>query len=149
MSAKSFVDTSILLKAHDSSAGQKHEVAKQLVADLWHTRAGVVSTQVLEEFSMAIRRANPDISVVQVAALVQNFSGWQVVVNNADSIVRALRIEARHKLSFWDALIVEAAQTAAAEVLYSEVLRDGQLYGSVCVVNPFEKQKALSQASGR
>jgi len=148
MSAKSFVDTSILLYAHDSSS-DKHELAKQLVTDLWNTQTGVISTQVLQEFSVAIRRANPDLSVVQAAILVQNFSGWQVVANNADSIVRALRIETRHKISFWDALIIEAAQTAGAEILYSENLDDGQLYGSVRVVNPFQKQKALSQTAGR
>jgi predicted nucleic acid-binding protein len=148
MSAKSFVDTSILLHAHDASS-DKHELAKQLLTDLWHTRTGVISTQILQEFSVAIRRANPDLSVVQVALLVQNFSGWEVVTNNADSIIRALRIETRHKISFWDALIVEAAQAAGAEVLYSENLDDGQLYNSVRVVNPFQKQKALSQTSGR
>jgi predicted nucleic acid-binding protein len=148
MSAKSFVDTSILLYAHDSSS-DKHELAKQLVTDLWNTQTGVISTQVLQEFSVAIRRANPDLSVVQAAILVQNFSGWQVVANNADSIVRALRIETRHKISFWDALIIEAAQTAGAEILYSENLDDGQVYGSVRVVNPFQKQKALSQTAGR
>jgi predicted nucleic acid-binding protein len=147
MSAKSFVDTSILLHAHDSSS-DKHELAKQLVTDLWNTQTGAVSAQVLQEFSVAIRRANQDLSVVQVAVLVQNFSGWQVVANNADSIVRALRIETRHKISFWDALIIEAAQTAGAEILYSENLEDGQVYGAVRVVNPFQKQKALSQTAG-
>jgi len=148
MTAKSFVDTAILLHAHDSSS-DKHELAKQLLTDLWHTRTGVVSTQVLQEFAVAVRRANPDLSVVQAAVLVQNFSGWQIVANNAESIVRALRIEKRHKISFWDALVVEAAQTAGVEVLYSENLDDGQSYGSVRVVNPFQKQKALSQTSGR
>jgi predicted nucleic acid-binding protein len=59
-----------------------------------------------------------------------------VVVNGGDSILEALELEARYQLSFWDALVVHAAQVAGAEILYSEDLSDGQRYGTVRVKNP-------------
>jgi predicted nucleic acid-binding protein len=59
-----------------------------------------------------------------------------VVVNTAKSVLEALEIEARYKISFWDALIVQAAESGEAEVLYSEDLADGQKYGGVRAVNP-------------
>jgi predicted nucleic acid-binding protein len=66
---------------------------------------------------------------------------WHVVVNTAESIVEALAIESRYKISFWDALIVQAAGVSGAEILYSEDLSDGQSYGSVRVVNPLREVK--------
>jgi predicted nucleic acid-binding protein len=63
---------------------------------------------------------------------------WQVVVNTPESVLRALDIEERHGISFWDALIVSAADTSGAAVLYTEDLADGQTYASVRAVNPFE-----------
>lgn len=65
-----------------------------------------------------------------------DYLSWQVVVNSGESILEALDIEARYQLSFWDALVVQAAQASGAEVLYSEDLPDGQTYGSVQVINP-------------
>ena len=61
---------------------------------------------------------------------------WQVVVNSGESILEALDLEARYRISFWDALVVQAAHASGAEVLYSEDLSDGQTYGSVRVINP-------------
>ncbi|MEX2229416.1 MAG: hypothetical protein WEB13_07230 [Dehalococcoidia bacterium] len=58
-----------------------------------------------------------------------------MVVNGGDSILEALELEARYQLSFWDALVVQAAQVAGAEILYSEDLSDGQRYGTVRVKN--------------
>ena len=64
------------------------------------------------------------------------YSTWEVISNTSDSVLEALDVEARYKTSFWDALIVQAADTAGASVLYSEDLADGQRYGAVRVVNP-------------
>jgi predicted nucleic acid-binding protein len=68
--------------------------------------------------------------------LIEDYMAWDVVVNTAESIVEALAIESRYKISFWDALIVQAAGMSGAEILYSEDLSPGQSYGSVRVVNP-------------
>jgi predicted nucleic acid-binding protein len=70
--------------------------------------------------------------------LIEDYSTWEIVVNTAESVLDALDIELRHKISFWDALIVQAAGSCGAEVLYSEDLADGQTYGGVRVVNPLK-----------
>lgn len=137
MSARSFVDTNILVYAHDASAGVKHERAKALVEDLWRSRGGAVSTQVLQELSVSVRRktAHP-LDLRATRDLVSDYLAWHVVVNDGNAVLAALDIEERYKVSFWDALVIHAAQVAGAEVLYSEDLSDGQRYGDVRVVNP-------------
>ena len=137
MSDKYFVDTNILMYAHDISAGVKHEHAKVIVEDLWRDRTGVVSTQVLQELSVNLRRkAGRPLDAKATRAIVADYLTWQVVVNSGESILEALDLEARYQISFWDALLVQAAQTSGAELLYSEDLSDGQTYGSVRVINP-------------
>ena len=137
MSARQFVDTNILMYAHDASTGAKHERAKALVEELWRTRSGVVSTQVLQELCVNLRRkAGRPLELKATRDLVADYLSWQVVVNTGDSILEALDLEARYRISFWDALVVQAAQAAGAEVLYSEDLAVGQLFGTVRVVNP-------------
>jgi predicted nucleic acid-binding protein len=137
MSDKYFVDTNILMYAHDTSAGAKHDRAKALLEELWRDRTGVVSTQVLQELSVNLRRkAGRPLDVEATREIVADYLTWQVVVNGGESILDALELEARHQISFWDALVVQAAQASGAEVLYSEDLSDGQTYGSVRVINP-------------
>lgn len=137
MSDRYFVDTNILMYAHDTAAGDKHARAKALVEDLWENRSGVVSTQVLQELAVNLRRkAKKPIDAKATRDIVSDYLSWQVVVNGGDSILEALELEARYQLSFWDALVIQAAQLSGAEVLYSEDLSDGQKYGSVQVINP-------------
>jgi predicted nucleic acid-binding protein len=137
MSDRYFVDTNILMYAHDTAAGDKHARAKALVEDLWEKRSGVVSTQVLQELAVNLRRkAKKPIDAKATRDIVSDYLSWQVVVNGGDSILEALELEARYQLSFWDALVIQAAQLSGAEVLYSEDLSDGQKYGSVQVINP-------------
>jgi predicted nucleic acid-binding protein len=139
MSDRYFVDTNILMYAHDTAAGGKHARAKALVEDLWQNRSGVVSTQVLQELAVNLRRkAGNPLDAKATRDVVSDYLAWQVVVNGGDSILEALEMEARYQISFWDALIIQAAQTAGADVLYSEDLSDGQRYGSVKVENPFK-----------
>lgn len=139
MSDRYFVDTNILMYAHDTAAGDKHARAKALVEDLWQNRTGVVSTQVRQELAVNLRRkARKPLDAKATREVVSDYLAWQVVVNGGDSILEALEMEARYRISFWDALIIQAAQTAGADVLYSEDLSDGQRYGSVTVENPFK-----------
>jgi len=139
MSDKFFVDTNILMYAHDTAAGDKHARAKALVEDLWQNRSGVVSTQVLQELVVNLRRkAKKALDAKATRDIVVDYLAWQVVVNGGDSILEALDLEARYQISFWDALVIQAAQAAGADVLYSEDLSDGQRYGSVKIKNPFK-----------
>jgi predicted nucleic acid-binding protein len=139
MSDKFFVDTNILMYAHDTSAGAKHERAKAILEELWRDRTGVVSTQVLQELAVNLRRkASRPLDAKATREIIVDYLTWQVVINGGESILEALDLEARYQVSFWDALVLHAAQTSGADVLYSEDLSDGQTYGSVRVTNPFK-----------
>lgn len=137
MSDKYFVDTNILMYAHDTSAGPKHERARAVVEELWRDRSGVVSTQVLQELSVNLRRkAGRPIDLKTVREIITDYLAWDVYVNTGESILEALELEKRYRISFWDALIIQAAEASGAAVLYSEDLSKGQKYGAVRVVNP-------------
>jgi predicted nucleic acid-binding protein len=141
MSDKYFVDTNILIYAHDAAAGTKHDRAKALVEELWRTRSGVVSTQVLQELVVNLRRkAGQPLSAKATRDIVTDYLSWHVVINGGDAILGALELEERYQISFWDALVIQAARASGAEVLYSEDLSDGQMYGSVRVVNPLRSR---------
>jgi predicted nucleic acid-binding protein len=139
MSDKFFVDTNILVYAHDSTQGAKHQRAQALVKTLWESGDGIISTQVLQEVCINLRRktARP-LSAEETRKLIEDYSTWEIVVNTAKSVLQALDIESRYRISFWDALIVQAATSCEATVLYSEDLADGQTYGAVRVVNPLK-----------
>jgi predicted nucleic acid-binding protein len=137
MSVRCFVDTNILVYGHDDSAGVKHDRALRIIDELWSSRCGVLSTQVLQEFCVAVKRLNRSYPTEYLQQLVRELSSWEVVVSTSDSILSALGMESRYQISFWDALIVHAAQLSCADVLYTEDLNDGQVFGTVRVVNPF------------
>jgi predicted nucleic acid-binding protein len=137
MSDRYFVDTNVLVYAHDSSAGVKHERARALVEALWRDRTGVLSTQVLQELAVNLRRkAKRPLDARLTREIVADYLAWTVVANSGESILEAIDLEARYRISFWDALVLQAAHTAGADILYSEDLSDGQVYGSVRVINP-------------
>lgn len=138
MKDKCFVDTNILVYAHDLSAGPKHQRAQTLVEQLWDSRLGVLSTQVLQELCVSLqRKASRPPATEELRDLIEDYLSWEVVTNTAQSVLLGIDLAARHQISFWDALIVQAAETAGASILYSEDLSNGQRYGSVQVVNPF------------
>ncbi len=137
MSDKCFVDTNILVYAHDRSAGLKYSRAQSLLDQLWDSGRGVLSTQVLQELCINLRRkASHPLPIEEVRLLIQDYSTWEVVTNTPESVLRALEIEQRYKTSFWDALILDAAESSGSTVLYSEDLATGQRYGALQVVNP-------------
>ena len=137
MAQKYFVDTNILIYAHDRSTGAKHDRARLLVERLWTSGEGVLSTQVLQELCFNLRRkvARP-LPVEEVRRLIQDYLSWEIVVNTPESVIQALEIEVRYKVSFWDALVLHAAESSGAAILYSEDLSAGQRYGTIQVVNP-------------
>jgi len=137
MKDKCFVDTNILVYGHDRSTGIKHLRAQMLLNQLWDSGNAVLSTQVLQELCINLRRkAGNPLPIEEVRLLIRDYSTWEVVTNTPESVLKALDIEARYKTSFWDALILQAAEEAGASILYSEDLAAGQRYGSVQVVNP-------------
>jgi predicted nucleic acid-binding protein len=123
-----------------STADEKHEKAKELVERLRRDRTGVVSTQVLQELYVNLRRkARHPLTLDEARALIADYLRWEVVVDAPESILEAVEMESRFGLSFRDALIVHAAQAADVDILYSEGLSHGHRYETVRVVNPFRK----------
>ncbi|MFZ0956012.1 MAG: PIN domain-containing protein [Candidatus Sulfotelmatobacter sp.] len=137
MADKFFVDTNILIYAHDRSAGSKHQRARHAIERLWTTGQGVLSTQILQELCINLRRklARP-LPADEVRRLIQDYLSWEIVVNSPEAVLQALEIEVRYKISFWDALVLQAAEQSGAAILYSEDLAAGQNYGPVRVMNP-------------
>lgn len=138
MSDKTFVDTNILVYAHDLDAGKKHEIARQLVSEIWEAQSGVISTQVLQEFYVTLTRKIPSpLRRTQVRRLLNNYLAWEVAVNNGPTILQAIEIEENYNISFWDAMILSAAYTKNAAVLITEDLNEGQKIEGITIINPF------------
>jgi predicted nucleic acid-binding protein len=138
MSVESFVDTNILLYAHDREAGSKNTIAAETVKRIWDDRSGAVSTQVLQEFYVNLRkRTRPALSSKEARQIVEDYLAWHVETITPASILRASDLEARYRISFWDAMIVESAMESGAEILLTEDLNHGQRYGTVLARNPF------------
>ncbi len=137
MSVRTFVDTNILIYAHDLDAGRKHTVAKAALRDLWDRRSGALSPQVLQEFYVNVTRkiATP-LSKPAARAVVDAYACWCIDVTAAD-VMTAFRIEDEAGIGFWDAMIVAAARKARAARLLSEALNAGQTIAGVLVENPF------------
>lgn len=134
---KAFVDTNILVYAHDLAAGEKHARARSLVERLWNERCGVLSTQVLQEFYVNIRKkARAPVGAADAKQWLTDYLNWEVVVNDGNAVIEAIDLEERYRVSYWDALILQAAGSAGVDVLYSEGLNHGQEYGKVLVQNP-------------
>lgn len=133
-----FVDSNVLLYAHDRSEVLKQPIAATLLARLWRDRTGVLSTQVLQEFyHVATQRLRSPISRAVAREVVERYSAWPVVLIEPATIVGASMLQERHRVSFWDALIVQAAVIAGAGTLLTEDLSAGEVIGGVRVVNPF------------
>lgn len=134
---KAFVDTNILVYAHDAAAGAKHARAKAVVTELWENRRGVLSTQVLQEFYVNIRRkAATPVSADEAKQWLADYLNWEIVTNDENSVLEAIDLEERYQISFWDALILQAATAVGASVVYSEDLNHGQEYAGLNVQNP-------------
>lgn len=138
MNDKCFVDTNILVYAHDHTAGPKHQQARLLTQTLWGSMNGVVSTQVLQELYVSLRRkSRSPLPVSEVERILLDYFEWEVVVNDRASLIRAIELETRYRISFWDALMLQAAESAGAGTVNTEDLNHGQRYAGVKVVNPF------------
>lgn len=138
MSAEVFVDTNILIYAHDSDAGEKRERAAAVLRELWESRRGALSVQVLQEFYVNVTRkiANPlDREIAR--ELVERYMAWRPVRGDHALLLEAFGMERRYSLSFWDAMIAAAAVRSGAKILLTEDLQHGQMLGSVRVENPF------------
>jgi predicted nucleic acid-binding protein len=147
-SDKAFVDSNVLIYAHDVDAGRKRDVAKALLRDLWLARTGVLSTQVLHEFYVNVtRKIRTPVSKAAARAVVATYIPWCLEPETSD-VNEAFRVEDEARISFWDALIVVAAARSGATRVLSEDLNPGQIISGVTVVNPFEDSAGAPPDAG-
>jgi predicted nucleic acid-binding protein len=133
-----FVDANILVYAEDLDAGSKHTIARDLVTDLWRSGEGVLSVQVLQEFFVTVTRKMPrPLDSERAFAIVEQYLTWRVVENTGDLLLAGIRLATALKVSFWDALILQAAQAERCERVLTEDLNHGQKVGELTIINPF------------
>jgi predicted nucleic acid-binding protein len=136
--ARTFVDTNVLAYAHDRSETLKRPVAQALLEGLWDSRTGALSTQILQEFYVvATRKFDPPLTRRAAREIVSLYGSWPLIEIDLTLILTASQLEEQHRLSFWDALVVEAARRAGATRLVTEDLEDGRTIGGVRIENPF------------
>jgi predicted nucleic acid-binding protein len=133
-----FLDTNILIYAHDRSAGDKHIRAKELVQELWQSGEGCLSIQVLQEFYVNVtQKVSMPLSPEIAAQIIADLSRWLVHRPGAEDVLNAIRLQGRYQIAFWDAMIVASAIQLGCQTLWSEDLNPGQIYGPVEVLSPF------------
>jgi len=133
-----FVDTNVLVYAHDSTAGRKRDLAKEIVLRLSRERTCMISVQVLVEFYVTVTRkvARP-LRHDEALAILSDLATWTVFAPSAIDAIEGMRIAERYRISPWDAMIVRAAAEQGASVIWSEDLAHGRSYEGVPVRNPF------------
>lgn len=132
-----FVDTNILVYAHDASAQEKHARSRELLRTLWAEGGGGLSIQVLQEFYVNITRKVPRPLAPSIAAeIIGDLAAWNVHSPTSEDIQEAIRLQQRYGLSFWDAMILTSAKAIGCATVWSEDLNAGQRYDNVQVVNP-------------
>ncbi len=137
MNGKTFVDTNVLIYAHDVDAGRKHDTARKLLLELWSEREGVLSTQVLQEFYVnATRKIARPLSRESARLVVSSYAVWCIDMT-PNEIAVAFQIEDASKIGFWDALIIATALKSGASRILSEDLNAGQTFSGIRVDNPF------------
>lgn len=137
MSGKTFIDTNVLIYAHDAEAASRRDISRAILEELWRRRTGIVSTQVLQEFYVNVTRkiASP-LSKSSARAIVDSYALWSVDMT-PNEIAAAFRIEDEARIGFWDALIIASARKAGADRILSEDLNPGQIIAGVRIENPF------------
>jgi len=132
-----FVDTNILIYAHDSDAGLKRARAIESLRPLWDADSGRLSVQVLQEFYVNVtRKLSTPVATSTAREIVNTYGAWIRETATADTVIRATHIAEMAQLSFWDALVVASAEQTGAAEIYSEDLNAGQTIAGILIVNP-------------
>lgn len=137
MSDVVFVDSNILIYAHDADAGPKRVRAVEKLRELWGSGTGRLSVQVLQEFYVNVTRklATP-VARSTAREVVSSYAAWVREPTTSDTVLRAIDIAEMAQLMFWDALIVASAEEVQATYIYSEDLNAGQTIAGVKIFNP-------------
>jgi predicted nucleic acid-binding protein len=132
---KVFVDTNLIVYANDNRDEQKQEKAIRLISDTMRNGNGVISTQVLQEYAqVALTKLGQSQNVVLRQLVL--LEAFEVITLSPPLIRRGVEIRAAYGISFWDSLIVAAAESGKCETVLSEDLNPGQFYSGIVVINP-------------
>jgi predicted nucleic acid-binding protein len=135
-----FVDTNILVYAHDAAAGQKHTEARALLEALWQSRQGCLGVQVLQEFYVTVtQKVAAPYTTAEAARIIKDLGTWRVHAPAVSDVLAAIDLQGRHQLSFWDAMMVQSANALGCQVVWTEDLSHGQKIDQTLIQNPFQK----------
>ena len=142
MTDRYFLDTNILVYAHDSTAQQKSQRARQLILEGLREECLVLSAQVLSEFFVTItQKIKAPLSAARAREEIELLSAADIVDIDADLVLDAVDLRIKQRLSFWDGLIIASAQRAQCHRVYSEDMQSGQRIGRLEILNPFLEHK--------
>jgi len=138
MTGPVFVDTNVFVYRHDASDPTKQARAEQWIRLLAIGRTGRLSFQVVQEIYATLTRGRRlSFDPAEARQIVEALSVWKPIQIDLAILRRAWFIEERFRFSWWDALIVAAAQATECSVLLTEDLQHGQLLDGLRVVDPF------------
>jgi predicted nucleic acid-binding protein len=133
-----FVDTNVLLYWRDASEPRKQVIAAAKLAELWETHAGRLSVQVLNEYFVNVtRKLDPGLSPEEAWDDVEALSAWDPLPIDMPILTRTFAVQRRYQLSWWDSMIVAAAEAAGCTRILSEDLSNDTSYFGITVENPF------------
>ena len=139
MSARCFVDTNVLVYARDASEGEKQRRAINWMEALWRTREGRTSFQVLSEYYVTVTsKLTPGMPAEEARRDVRTLLVWQPLRIDEAVLEGAWSVQGQYRFSWWDSLIVAAAQVLECNYLLTEDLQEGQDVGGIRVVDPFQ-----------
>ena len=139
MAAKVFVDTNVLVYSRDASEPQKQAQAMDWLRHLWNTHTGRLSYQVLQEYYITVtEKLDPGLDHESARRDIRSLLPWHPIAADNRVFDSAWHIQDRFGLSWWDALIVSAAQVSDCHYLLTEDLQEGQMFGDLKIINPFQ-----------
>jgi len=139
--ARVFVDTNVLVYAYDKSAGEKWERARSILSELWASNRGCLSVQVLQEFYVAVtQKVRRPLTPQAAADILRDLLLWRLHAPVGEDILGGIDLQRRHKISFWDAMILWSAKQLDCPTVWSEDLTPGRSYDGVVVEDPFRAQ---------
>lgn len=139
MNDKSFLDTNILVYAYDKHEQGKQKKAQSLLKESIQNDNAVLSTQVLGEFFCVVtKHIKEPMSVDEAHEIIKKFSIMHVVEIDLALVNRAIDTHKKYHISYWDSLIIAAAERADCEKIFSEDFNSGQQYHNVLTINPFK-----------
>ncbi len=147
MKDRTFFDTNILVYGFDSSNREKYDIASNLILEAYQERCGVISTQILKEFFVTVTQKIPQkMDMDEAEQAIRYFAIWTVIETNVSLVLKGIEIQRRHHLSFWDALVVAAAELAKCNILLTEDLSHDTVLDDLHILNPFKKASSLRKA---